>query len=325
MFFSQFNWVDWTIIAVFIYYSFTGWQAGFADLGFSFVTFFISLWLAIKFHAPVGSFLSVKFGIPDNWTAVMGYVIVGFIAELLLSEIASLILLQLPQKLVSSTWNKVLGVLIAAFNGIVIISFLLLIISELPLRGTIKQDVQHSIIGSFIVTQTEKFGGPLNTTINDVKEKAVQFMTIEPESKDSVSLHVSPAAADLMADETDERQMLVLVNNERAKAGVGALTMDTRLVPVARAHSQDMFLRRYFSHITPEGLSPADRIQKAGIDYTDAGENLAYAPDLATAHTGLMNSPGHRANILDPNFHHVGIGIISTDSWGMMITQDFTN
>lgn len=55
------------------------------------------------------------------------------------------------------------------------------------------------------------------------------------------------------------------------------------------------------------------------------GENIGYAPDVDTAHRGLMNSPEHKKNILDPAFHRVGIGIISTKSFGIMVTQDFAN
>ena len=66
-------------------------------------------------------------------------------------------------------------------------------------------------------------------------------------------------------------------------------------------------------------------MEDGSISFTVAGENLAYAPDVATAHQGLMESEGHRRNILDPQFRRVGIGIIATDSWGMMITQNFAN
>ena len=66
-------------------------------------------------------------------------------------------------------------------------------------------------------------------------------------------------------------------------------------------------------------------MQKAGINYQYAGENLALAPSTSLAMQGLMNSPGHRANILSPNFHKVGIGVIDGGIYGEMYTQDFTN
>ncbi len=70
---------------------------------------------------------------------------------------------------------------------------------------------------------------------------------------------------------------------------------------MARAHADDMFRRGYFSHDTPEGVDPFQRMKQAGIVFGLAGENLALAPTLDIAHNGLMNSPGHRANILKPH------------------------
>ncbi len=81
----------------------------------------------------------------------------------------------------------------------------------------------------------------------------------------------------------------------------------------------------YFAHQSPDGRDPFDRLQAAGIHYLAAGENLALAPDVHAAHTGLMSSPGHRANILRPAFNRVGIGALRASPYGVMFTQEFTN
>jgi uncharacterized protein YkwD len=86
-----------------------------------------------------------------------------------------------------------------------------------------------------------------------------------------------------------------------------------------------MFARGYFSHISPEGKSPFDRMKAGGVSFGSAGENLALAPTLELAHQGLMNSPGHRANILSPKYKTVGIGIINGGPYGLMVTQDFSD
>ena len=91
--------------------------------------------------------------------------------------------------------------------------------------------------------------------------------------------------------------MLELVNQERIKVGVRPVVMDESLRDLARDHSLDMYQRGYFSHFTPEGKDPFDRMEEHGISYLAAGENLALAPTVAMAHTGLMNSPGHKRNI----------------------------
>ncbi len=71
------------------------------------------------------------------------------------------------------------------------------------------------------------------------------------------------------------------------------------------------------------GSNAVDRMAAAGVTYRTAGENLALAPTLSLAHTGLMNSPGHRANILHPDFGRVGIGIVDGGLRGLMVTQNF--
>lgn len=122
-----------------------------------------------------------------------------------------------------------------------------------------------------------------------------------------------------------EDRMLVLVNKERRKHGLKALKADPELRSVARGHSNDMFNRGYFSHISPEGLSPFDRMTSRHVLFLVAGENLALAQTLQIAHAGLMKSPGHRANILNPGFGRLGIGILDGGIYGLMFTQNFRN
>jgi uncharacterized protein YkwD len=86
-----------------------------------------------------------------------------------------------------------------------------------------------------------------------------------------------------------------------------------------------MFRRGYFAHITPDGKSPFDRMRSAGVRYLSAGENLALGQTLNICHNGLMHSPGHRANILDPSYGRVGIGILDGGMHGLMVTQNFRN
>ena len=119
--------------------------------------------------------------------------------------------------------------------------------------------------------------------------------------------------------------MLELINAERSAAGLRPLAADPELTQVAEAHSTDMFARGYFAHVTPEGRDPFERMREAQVRFSTAGENLALAPTLQIAHTGLMNSPGHRANILQPEFGRVGIGIMDGGIHGLMVTQDFRN
>jgi uncharacterized YkwD family protein len=121
----------------------------------------------------------------------------------------------------------------------------------------------------------------------------------------------------------EEQQMITLVNQERVKAGVKPLQVDMRLVKVGRMKSQDMINNHYFDHMSPTYGSPFDLMKAQGITFRTAGENIAGNWTVQAAHTALMNSPGHRSNILSPNYTSIGIGIIKGGPYGLMISQEF--
>lgn len=124
---------------------------------------------------------------------------------------------------------------------------------------------------------------------------------------------------------TDEEQkMLELVNKERERAGLSPLVADQSLTRLARLKSRDMIEKDYFSHTSPTYGTPFDMMKEAGVKYMTAGENLAGDSTVERAHTGLMNSEGHRRNILNPSFKKIGIGIIEGGPYGLMFTQMFT-
>lgn len=119
-----------------------------------------------------------------------------------------------------------------------------------------------------------------------------------------------------------EEQVLTLVNNERAAAGCGPVKADIPLRDLARAFSKDMADRGYFSHNTPEGKTPWDRAEAAGISYL-AAENIARGQQTPSAvMTAWMNSEGHRRNILNCSLTKLGVGV-QTGSGGPWWTQEF--
>ncbi len=122
-----------------------------------------------------------------------------------------------------------------------------------------------------------------------------------------------------------ELKVLELVNAERAKYGLSALSWNDELAQVARAHSKDMATRGFFSHNTPEGKTPFDRIKSAGISYRSAGENIAAGqktPEEVVE--AWMNSEGHRANILNSSYTQIGVGYVTGNgSYSTYWTQNF--
>lgn len=119
-----------------------------------------------------------------------------------------------------------------------------------------------------------------------------------------------------------ETLMFRLTNCERQARGLPPLQCDMRLVWAARAHSLDMNERQYFSHDAPDGTDPGQRMDARGINWQASAENLAMSPTMALAHTGWMESRGHRTNILDGQFSHMGVGAIKTER-GYLLTALF--
>lgn len=119
--------------------------------------------------------------------------------------------------------------------------------------------------------------------------------------------------------------MLQLINQERTRAGLHPLQVDSCLVQTARAKAKDMIDNNYFGHVSPTLGNPYEQMKAAGITgYTIlGGENLAGNQSVEAAHQRLMNSPGHRANIMDSRYTHVGIGIVKGGPYGLMIVQHF--
>jgi uncharacterized protein YkwD len=118
--------------------------------------------------------------------------------------------------------------------------------------------------------------------------------------------------------------MLADLNDARAKDGLPALASDPQLETVAAEHAADMIARHYFSHETPEGASPFERMKRAGCRYGWAGENMAINVDPESAFLALLASPGHRENILNPHYRRVGIAAIPGDE-GEVFVQDFSD
>ena len=109
-----------------------------------------------------------------------------------------------------------------------------------------------------------------------------------------------------------EQQVLGLLNRDRQRAHLPALPLDDKLSAVARAHCQDMAEHKFVAHLSPRTGGPADRVRRAGIAAAIVSENLAQARTPAEVEEGLMGSPGHRGNILDPRVTRVGIGAQET-------------
>lgn len=132
------------------------------------------------------------------------------------------------------------------------------------------------------------------------------------------------AESNTLLQEGFELQLFDLTNAARVHHGVQAVKWDSLVQLTAYEHSEDMATQNYFSHTNLEGQTPFDRMSEDGISYRVAGENLAYGQSSSIfAHEGLMNSIGHRENLLKSEFRLLGIGVAFNEENQPYYTQNF--
>ncbi|TMG45192.1 MAG: hypothetical protein E6H91_13750 [Chloroflexi bacterium] len=208
----------------------------------------------------------------------------------------------------------------AIARSIFIVAVAILAIEALPVASEFKAAVETSRSGRIVGEQVTAVQPQIAALTSQLGGSPLLVTKIGEDETERLDL---PDGLVLEPDPVAERQLFELVQGERRDRGLPDLLWDERLVPVARAHSEEMFKLKYFSHESPIAGSPFDRLKAAGITYARAGENLAYAQSVAVAHRALMDSPGHRENILRPEFTRIGIGVISAGAYGRMVTQLF--
>jgi uncharacterized protein YkwD len=136
--------------------------------------------------------------------------------------------------------------------------------------------------------------------------------------------YCDPVASWPAAQTTFEDRVVELVNAARTEArscggqpfqAAGPLAMNPALRCAARVHSLDMVVRGYFDHVNPDGEDPFDRMERAGYSFFTAAENIAAGqPTPEEVVAGWLDSPGHCANIMGPDFVHIGVGHVATEA-----------
>jgi uncharacterized protein YkwD len=319
----QFNPVDLLLVVIVLVGAWAGWARGFLFAALDLLTLAASLAAAFIGWREAADWVNRVTPALGVWVAPLCFVGIFLLVHFFLGTVVLRLLLRLPRQVHGNSLNKMLGMVPGAANGTIHAVVVAVLLLTLPLGARVGTWAQDSRLAARFSAPAEWVEQQLAAIFDPAVERTLRIVTVKPESRDGVRLNFQVSSAPPRPDL--EAQMLELVNAERRAAGLDTVKADPMLTQVARAHSRDMFARGYFSHYTPEGRDLEDRLRTARIGYLTAGENLALAPTLFTAHSGLMRSPGHRANILRPQFGRLGIGILDGGIHGLMVTQAYRN
>jgi uncharacterized protein YkwD len=305
------NWADLAIIAAILLFTLSGYFKGFLRQMADFVILLLSLVISVRFYTQLSGYFAANLSISPNYAKIIAFFAIWVIIQFVLNIVVYFLYPKIPEKIRHSILNKGFGAIPGLLWGIIFTAIFLTLFVAFPIQNRYIVR-QSSGIEKYVANI---FGGAINDTLT--------FLTVKPNSGENVDLGFKTTKVTIDAD--SETAMLEKVNKERTDRGLKALVMDEKLREVARKHSKDMFERGYFAHNNPDGKDPFTRMKDGGISFMIAGENLALAPNVDLAHEGLMNSPGHRANILTDEFGKVGIGCIDGGQYGKMFSQEFTD
>jgi uncharacterized protein YkwD len=214
--------------------------------------------------------------------------------------------------------DQVLGTTPAVIRALLIVAVAILAIEALPVPSEVKAAVETSRTARAVNAQVAAFEPQIQRLTAQLGASGLLVTRIGEDQTEHLDL---PDGIDLAPDPVAERQLFDLVNEERTERSLLALVWDQRLVPVARAHAEEVLRLKLQPRLAV--LGPFVRLTAAKIIYSRAGENLAFAQSITVAHRALMDSLGHRENILRPEFTRIGIGVINAGAYGRMVTQLF--
>ena len=319
-----FSLIDLAIVLLLLAAIWAGYRSGFIATAYGLATWIISFAAAVLFQDQAARLIE-NFGVSPVTAQPIGFIVVLVLVEALFSIAGHFALTPIVRAVhrarALERADHIAGVVPAAARALFVIAIVLAAVVVSPLSSDVKASVESSRIARGLIDQISAFQPILAKLSGQLGETVPLFVTkLGEDQREDLDL---PSNLQLSADPIAERQMFDLVNDERAAVGLARLQWDDRLLPVARQHSEEMFKLKYFAHQSPVSGSPFDRLKTAGITYTRAGENLAYAQSVSVAHRGLMQSQGHRENILRPEFTHMAIGVVSAGPYGRMFTQMF--
>lgn len=318
------NLLDLVIILLLITGVAMGVQRGFLRTSLDLIVLATSAFAGARLYRPVSDWFGSTFGAEgaaiNALSLVLGALGVLLVLNLLIAWTVTPSLMAIrvlpPVRIADTGLGIVPGLVYGALFGAMMILTLGLV--------SVGDSVDSALAGSGLAKQIRAGATSATTGLATQTGMDLADFTYVVVPEEETSYRVPPTGdSQLDAVDAHEAEIMELVNEERLQRGLNPLEFDPSLVPVARSHSKEMLELGYFSHVSPNTGTLGDRLNAAGVQYLSAGENLAYAPTVGVAHRGLMQSDGHRENILDSSWERMGVGVLSAPDGTIMVTQLF--
>lgn len=320
--------IDFFALLLLGYLLVRGWTRGFVREAFDLAGLIIGIVLAFRLAPLVGSLLTALFGFSEPVARLIGGSVVFFAVGAGAAIATRLIEGRFRMPGLNGV-NRAGGASLAAAWGVFVATLVMTIGVILPMPPTVAGHFDDSLVAR---TLTDPDGLPQDVFKDFAGDRIVEAMLnlreLVGDRKVVIgpgeSLEIPPADPDdIERDREAAEEIFEKVNASRVEAGLQPLRWSDDLADVGARHAREMYVEGYFAHESPQTGSVGDRLRAAGISYRLAGENLALAATPNEVHNGLMDSPGHRANILEEGFSSVGIAVIR-GPLGLMTVQVFT-
>jgi len=320
------NWIDLMIIFFLVVHFVDGAKRGLYSIIVNMVSFVVALIISYFTYSYTAYIFISSFGLETVYANIIGFFLNMFVIKFIMLVASRK---KLPDSLfvINKCFKRRVTCGFTSLLYSYIVVFLLLSIAlSFSMPYIFRDQIASSSFGKIAVADPVRINNGLENIFGDVLSTTISkfdFLTVG-EGKDE-TIYLGYTISDVKVDEKDEADMLLLINKERESRNLLPLVEDEKAKLTARKHGIDMFQKGYFSHINLENQSPSDRMKQGEVEFSFSGENLALSKDLLSAHDGLMNSAGHKKNILQLLYHRVGIGVIDGGAYGKIFVQNFAD
>jgi len=303
--------VDAAIVVFVGLATYLGLRRGIVVAIFGFLGFWVGVAAAVFGYRVVAAPIDAA-GMPRGLSNLLAAMVI-FSIVVLLSWVAGV---QLTKILRWTKWKWVNVAAGGALGGAWALAWatvIVLAMSVVPVPRSLASSLERSTLAQGIIETSPQVLRSVART--DLRRWLTSFLP-QPGSRTDVR-----ATTDFQNAQWAERRLFDLANEERQARDPPPLRWDDRLARSARAHAADMYRRGFFGHTNPDGLGLRERLDRAGVPFALAGENLALAPNVPIVHNRFMTSEEHRKHVLDRDLKRIGIGVMAGRQ-GLLVAAD---